>query len=61
LYHQKWGVNGVTHVVLICVYVDDITIAAINIKLLEKAKAKLSSRFAMKDLDDIHYLMKIEI
>uniref|UniRef100_H3G7R0 Reverse transcriptase Ty1/copia-type domain-containing protein n=1 Tax=Phytophthora ramorum TaxID=164328 RepID=H3G7R0_PHYRM len=24
LYRQKWEVNGVTHVVLICVYVDDI-------------------------------------
>jgi len=51
----------VTHVVLICVYVDDITIAATNIKLLEKVKAKLSSRFTMKDLGDIHYLLKIDI
>ncbi|OWZ06546.1 Gag-pol Polyprotein [Phytophthora megakarya] len=41
--------------------VDDITIAASNMKFLEKVKAQLASRFTMKDLGDIHYLLKMEI
>ncbi|POM63921.1 Hypothetical protein PHPALM_20621, partial [Phytophthora palmivora] len=61
LYRQKWEVNGVTHIVLICVYVDDITIAASSMILMQKVKTQLASRFTMKDLGDIHYLLKMEI
>jgi len=51
----------VTHVVLICVYVDDITIASSSMLLMNKVKAQLSSRFTMKDLGEIHYMFKMEI
>ncbi|POM79718.1 Gag-pol Polyprotein [Phytophthora palmivora] len=47
--------------VLICVYADDITIAASSMILMQKVKAQLASRFTMKDLGDVHYLLKMEI
>ncbi|POM64406.1 LOW QUALITY PROTEIN: Integrase catalytic core protein [Phytophthora palmivora] len=58
---KRSTVNGVTHIVLICVYVDDITIAASSMIFMQKVKAQLASRFTMKDLRDIHYILKVEI
>jgi hypothetical protein len=54
-------VNGVTHHVIICVYVDDLTIAGTYLGLIEGIKARLSSRFRMKDLGEVHYFLKMEI
>jgi hypothetical protein len=43
------------------VYVDDLTIAGTHLGLIEDVKARLSSRFKMKDLGEVHYLLKMEI
>ncbi|GMF48173.1 unnamed protein product [Phytophthora fragariaefolia] len=46
---------------LICVYVEDITLASSGMLLTNKVKEQLSSRFTMKDLGEIHYMLKMEI
>ena len=61
IYSKKWEINGVIETVIICVYVDDLTIAGSRLSAVNKVKEILSKRFKMKDLGDIHYMLKMEI
>jgi hypothetical protein len=57
IYVQKVGDEWV----IIVVYVDDLTIMSRNITLLQRVKDELSRRFKIKDLGDIHYILKMEV
>jgi hypothetical protein len=46
---------------IIVVYVDDLTIASTNLERIVSIKKALSSRFEMKDLGEIAWLLKIKI
>ncbi|OWZ08421.1 Gag-pol Polyprotein [Phytophthora megakarya] len=61
LYIKRWEVNGVKHLPFVCVYVDDLTIAGSHLGSINDLKAKLSEKFTMKDLGELHYLLKMEI
>jgi Reverse transcriptase (RNA-dependent DNA polymerase) len=47
--------------IYVAVYVDDLTIAAASMTSINQLKAKLCQRFKMRDLGDIHYLLKMEV
>jgi hypothetical protein len=47
--------------VIVVIYVDDLTIMSKSLDLIVKLKRELSQRFKMKDLGDIHYILKLEI
>ena len=51
--------NGTTTIIV--VYVDDLTIASNSMDRINLIKKTLSSRFDMKDLGEVSYLLKIEI
>ncbi|GMF57827.1 unnamed protein product [Phytophthora fragariaefolia] len=57
IYVQKVGVDWI----IIVVYVDDLTIMSKSLKLINNIKRKLSMRFKMKDLGDIHYILKMGV
>ena len=46
---------------IVVVYVDDLTILSPWIDCINQTKQELSSRFKMKDLGDVNYLLKVEI
>jgi hypothetical protein len=45
----------------IVVYVDDLTIILKRMRLINTVKVDLSIIFKMKDLGDIHYILKMEV
>lgn len=47
--------------VIIVVYVDDLTIAGNDLRVVRRVKAALAARFKMTDLEELHYLLKVEI
>ncbi|OWZ00378.1 Integrase, catalytic core protein [Phytophthora megakarya] len=49
------------HWIVLVVYVDDLTIMSKDMRLINQLKSDLSSRFKMKDLVDIHYILKMEV
>ncbi|KAJ8509101.1 hypothetical protein ON010_g18802 [Phytophthora cinnamomi] len=57
IYVQKVGESWI----IVVVYVDDLTIMSKDIELISKLKQDLSGRFKMKDLEDIHYILKMEV
>jgi hypothetical protein len=57
IYVQKVG----DHWIIVVVYVDDLTIMSRDIRLINQLKGDLSARFKMKDLGDIHYILKMEV
>ncbi|OWZ04384.1 Gag-pol Polyprotein [Phytophthora megakarya] len=57
IYVQKVG----EHWIIVVVYVDDLTIMSKDMRLINQLKSDLSSRFKMKDLGDIHYILKMEV
>ena len=48
-------------ILLIVVYVDDLTLAGNSLAALRRVKAALAMRFKMTDLGELHYMLKIEI
>lgn len=56
-YQKKRGDS----MVLLLVYVDDIILASKDLKYLQTCKDELSSKFAMKDLGNIDYALKIKV
>ncbi|POM64501.1 Uncharacterized protein PHPALM_19960 [Phytophthora palmivora] len=56
-----WEVKGVMHILIICVYIDDLTIAGSHLCDINDLKDKLSGEFTMKNLGELHYLLKLEI
>ncbi|GMF32064.1 unnamed protein product [Phytophthora fragariaefolia] len=57
IYVQKAGVEWL----IVVVYVDDLTIMSRNTSLINRLKVELSKRFKLKDLGDIHYILKMEV
>jgi hypothetical protein len=57
IYVQKVGVEWI----IIVVYVDDLTIMSHSMTLINNLKREMSLRFKMKDLGDIHYILKMEV
>ncbi|OWY90842.1 LOW QUALITY PROTEIN: Integrase, catalytic core protein, partial [Phytophthora megakarya] len=55
IYVQNVGENWL----IVVVYVDDLT--SKDMSLINQLKAELSNRFKMKDLGDIHYILKMEV
>ena len=47
--------------VIVPVYVDDLTLACNNLSALTELKAKLQSKFKMRDLGELNYLLGLEI
>lgn len=58
LYLKKVGVDDI---VIIVVYVDDLTIAGSKLASIQQIKIALSSKFKMKDLGEINYMLKMQI
>jgi hypothetical protein len=54
-----YNANGI--IAFICVYVDDLTILCNDIKKLNKIKLDLSHRFKMKDLGELHYILRVKV
>jgi hypothetical protein len=52
---------GWDDMIIICVYVDDLTIAAKQLSAIEKLKGELSGRFKMTDLGEVGYILKMQI
>ncbi|OWZ12978.1 hypothetical protein PHMEG_00013776 [Phytophthora megakarya] len=50
LYLKRWEVNGVKHLLIVRMYVDDLTIAGSQLSSVNYLKAKLSEKFTVKDL-----------
>lgn len=50
-----------SNLVYILVYVDDILITASNTKIISDLVTQLSSKFALKDLGNLHYFLGIEV
>jgi hypothetical protein len=48
-------------VIIVGVYVDDLTIAARNIATLQTFKLQMSSHFDMKDLGDLHFILGLQV
>ena len=48
-------------VIIVVVYVDDLTIASSDMVLMRKLKKQLNDRFEMKDLGEISFLLGMEI
>ena len=57
LYTKRSGSN----ILIICVYVDDILIAANEGEEIKKFKTYLASNFKIKDLGELHYLLGIKV
>ncbi|OWY96110.1 Gag-pol Polyprotein, partial [Phytophthora megakarya] len=57
IYVQKVG----EHWIIVVVYVDDLTILSQDMRLINHLKFDLLSRFTMKDVGDIHYILKMEV
>ena len=57
IYVKRWGDN----VIFIGVYVDDLTIVGNNVKNITHIKRELSKQFKMRDLGEIHFILKMEI
>jgi hypothetical protein len=49
------------HLVIACIYVDDILIASADRKAIAKVKTALKARFNIKDLGDAKWMLKIQI
>ena len=47
--------------IILVLYVDDILLASSNIGLLHETKWFLSNNFEMKDLDDVSFMLGIQI
>lgn len=47
--------------IIVGVYVDDLTIAAKKIRTLEAFKATMSSTYDMKDLGELHFILGLEV
>ena len=47
--------------IIIALYVDDLIIVCNNTELLLKTKSHLATRFEMKDLEEIHYILGMQI
>ncbi|POM58174.1 Uncharacterized protein PHPALM_37222 [Phytophthora palmivora] len=61
LYLKRWEVKGVKHILIVCVDVDDLTLAGSHPSSINDLKAKLSAKFTMRDLGELYYLIKMEI
>lgn len=48
-------------VLIIAIYVDDMLLAGNNIEMINDVKKKLSDRFDMKDLGDVHWILGMEV
>ncbi|OWY99320.1 hypothetical protein PHMEG_00029686, partial [Phytophthora megakarya] len=48
--YKRWEVNGVKHLLIVCVYVDNPTIVGSHLSSVNDLKANLSETFTMKDL-----------
>ena len=57
LYYKKFGRD----LVLLAVYVDDLLIAASNIKLLTHIKQNFSKRFRMRDMGELHLILGMKV
>lgn len=54
--------HGVSRkLIVLLVYVDDLTIIGDNIEEIENLKQKLSTEFDIKTLKTLHYFLRIEI
>jgi hypothetical protein len=47
--------------IIIALYVDDLMLVSNDMKLLLKIKRNLAGRFEMKDLEEIHYILGVQI
>jgi transposase InsO family protein len=47
--------------IIIALYVDDLMLVSNDMKLLLKTKRNLAGRFEMKDLEEIHYILGVQI
>ena len=47
--------------IIVSIYVDNLLIAAMSLKLVKEAKAVLSKKFNMKDLREAQMIIKIQI
>jgi hypothetical protein len=54
-----WAKDSVK--VIIPVYVDDLTLACNNLAALTALKAQLQSKFAMRDLGELNYILGLEV
>lgn len=52
--------NALSGILFILIYVDDIIISGSNLELVSKVIQHLRSKFALKDLSFLHYLLGIE-
>lgn len=55
LYFQKVGEE---EVIIVCGYVDDLTVASSDIILLNNVKAQLAKRYLLWDEGEIHYMLE---
>lgn len=60
LYVKRGGRDG-RDLYIICVYADDLSIAGKEMSEINKIKEQLFSRFKMKDLGDMKYILKMEV
>ena len=47
--------------IIVSIYVDDLLIAVMSLKLVKKAKAVLSKKFDMKDLKEAQMIIEMQI
>ncbi|OWY90139.1 reverse transcriptase [Phytophthora megakarya] len=61
LYLKSSEFKRVKHSLIVCVYVDNLTITGSHLSSITYLKTLLSAKFTMKDLGNLHYLLKMEI
>jgi hypothetical protein len=59
--HSIYVRGGRDDLIIVGVYVDDLTIAAARLETLEEFKKEMSKRYDMKDLGELHFILGLQV
>jgi len=59
--HSIYVRNSSEGLIIVGVYVDDLTIAAANVDTLARFKTEMSKRYEMKDLGELHFILGLQV
>jgi hypothetical protein len=59
--HSIYVRNSSEGLIIVGVYVNDLTIAAANVDTLARFKTEVSKRYEMKDLGELHFILGLQV
>jgi hypothetical protein len=59
--HCVYSKQVVNHFIYVVLYVDNMLLVGKNMEVIKEVKSQLSSKFDMKDLGDVNFILGMEI